>query len=468
MNICLGITKKGKKCKIKLKKGQYCSHHKNLNFSSNASNVAIGAMSNINKLVVINNYTFNENKETKIFKEISIIEIINNEAKNDNYIAKYALFHIYENQVLKDDEYEIKSLNMLIESAKEYKYAQYDLGRLYEEGKRRNTIIININLEKAYKYFLKSAINGLPEAQNHIAYYYYEGINKVKDEDKGIEWYNKAAYNGNIIAQHKIINLEKNSYKKLCLIKKFADMRNMYLQCYLINYYYNEEEYEKCYNYCIKYENMFYSNFILSILYEDKLLNNNTNESIYYYNKGLELYKYAINEYKIYKYILDILCFYYYEEEYDKVVQWLPDDVEFDHIKGIMFFYNKGYNYNYKKSYKYLLNVINFRKNGDIYEYCNYLLGIICFKYKISNYELYFKKSGTLEKYGIMLINNLENNKITEAQRYEFGLGVERNLEKSFELYKEENNEFSEIKLRYFYMFGIGTKPDIRFKFNIY
>lgn len=395
MNICLGITKKGKKCKIKLKKGQYCSHHKNLNFSSNASNVAIGAMSNINKLVVINNYTFNENKETKIFKEISIIEIINNEAKNDNYIAKYALFHIYENQVLKDDEYEIKSLNMLIESAKEYKYAQYDLGRLYEEGKRRNTIIININLEKAYKYFLKSAINGLPEAQNHIAYYYYEGINKVKDEDKGIEWYNKAAYNGNIIAQHKIINLEKNSYKKLCLIKKFADMRNMYLQCYLINYYYNEEE-------------------------------------------------------------------------YDKVVQWLPDDVEFDHIKGIMFFYNKGYNYNYKKSYKYLLNVINFRKNGDIYEYCNYLLGIICFKYKISNYELYFKKSGTLEKYGIMLINNLENNKITEAQRYEFGLGVERNLEKSFELYKEENNEFSEIKLRYFYMFGIGTKPDIRFKFNIY
>ena len=71
------------------------------------------------------------------------------------------------------------------------------------------TYLIQENYAEAYKYNMKSAELGNPEAQYNLGVMYDRGIFVEKDIDKAKYWYEKAAANGWANAQYNLNNLLK-------------------------------------------------------------------------------------------------------------------------------------------------------------------------------------------------------------------------------------------------------------------
>ena len=58
------------------------------------------------------------------------------------------------------------------------------------------------NFEEAFKWYQKSAEQGLARGQNNLGYMYEHGQGVVQDYIKAVEWYQKSAERGNSIAQN--------------------------------------------------------------------------------------------------------------------------------------------------------------------------------------------------------------------------------------------------------------------------
>ena len=73
--------------------------------------------------------------------------------------------------------------------------AQYSIGSTYYSKQ---------DYAKAMEWFRKAAVNGNADAQYNIGYMYHNGQGVAKDYAKALEWYGKAAANGNAAAQNNI------------------------------------------------------------------------------------------------------------------------------------------------------------------------------------------------------------------------------------------------------------------------
>ncbi|CCQ91099.1 hypothetical protein, contains Sel1-like TPR repeats [Nitrospina gracilis 3/211] len=77
--------------------------------------------------------------------------------------------------------------------------AQFDLGQSYRLGYG-----VEPNKEEAFKWYLKSAEGGLPDAQHHVGVCYAKGFGVERDYQKAREWYLKSAENGYPLAFSKL------------------------------------------------------------------------------------------------------------------------------------------------------------------------------------------------------------------------------------------------------------------------
>lgn len=77
------------------------------------------------------------------------------------------------------------------------KVAQFELGKLYNGGKR-----LLLNKESATNWYEKSAKQGYADGQGELCRAYYNGEGKTKSMDKALEWAEKAANQGNAAGQN--------------------------------------------------------------------------------------------------------------------------------------------------------------------------------------------------------------------------------------------------------------------------
>ncbi len=99
--------------------------------------------------------------------------------------------------------YSLKIDKYLILADKGHSLAQYDLGVIYEEGHYP----VNINLQKAVKYYQAASKNNHIPSLVKIAYFYQKGIILKKNTKKAIELYSKAAKENNAQAQYKLASM---------------------------------------------------------------------------------------------------------------------------------------------------------------------------------------------------------------------------------------------------------------------
>jgi len=98
-----------------------------------------------------------------------------------------------------------RAISLCLDSANEGNVtAQFYLSMFYalKNNKQEN--------EESYKWTLKAAKNGHIDSQFHLGVMYEKGIVVKQDSNKAEEWYQRAAQNGSLLAQKKLIK-EKGS-----------------------------------------------------------------------------------------------------------------------------------------------------------------------------------------------------------------------------------------------------------------
>lgn len=88
--------------------------------------------------------------------------------------------------------------------------SQYDLGRLYQEGKK-----LPMNYTKALAWYYQAASKGHIEAMTALAYLYLEGKGTEVNVEKAVNWYEKAAQTDYIPAQLKLYEIYSSDTDKL-------------------------------------------------------------------------------------------------------------------------------------------------------------------------------------------------------------------------------------------------------------
>lgn len=86
---------------------------------------------------------------------------------------------------------------LLIEAELGDMFAQWELAAAYQIGKK-----IKKDLQKALKWYLKSAEQGFAIAQRSLGLMYFEGIGTEQDYNKAAEWFRKAGEQGDVDAQY--------------------------------------------------------------------------------------------------------------------------------------------------------------------------------------------------------------------------------------------------------------------------
>ena len=92
---------------------------------------------------------------------------------------------------LKKDEKKAFEMCVTINESNEYSFAQYQLGECYEEAKGTAE-----DMNKSFKWYYKSAVQGNCAAMNNVGYCYETGEGVEQDQTKAFEWYEKSALMG--------------------------------------------------------------------------------------------------------------------------------------------------------------------------------------------------------------------------------------------------------------------------------
>ncbi|KAF9143802.1 hypothetical protein BG015_000299 [Linnemannia schmuckeri] len=105
------------------------------------------------------------------------------------------------------------------------KEAQNAVGESYHKGRG-----IQQDYQAAMDWYLKAAEQGNTAAQSNIGYMYETDLGVTKDYSQAMEWYQKAADQGNVVAQHNIgflyeygNGVEKDKVKAMKWYKKAAE-----------------------------------------------------------------------------------------------------------------------------------------------------------------------------------------------------------------------------------------------------
>ena len=123
----------------------------------------------------------------------SIDEAIKSCVKFANKGDATAQYHMSMLHMLKNNDKENQeSYQWTLKSANNgYNYAQFHLGKMYEEG-----VVVKQDFEQADYWYQKGAQGGLAVAQRKIGYNYTNNIPDGVDFLTGVNWYEKAAEQG--------------------------------------------------------------------------------------------------------------------------------------------------------------------------------------------------------------------------------------------------------------------------------
>lgn len=113
--------------------------------------------------------------------------------ENGSHLAKANLGGIYRNGGYGLESDHEKALSWFRAAVDDEPKRAYDgLASIYIDQK---------NYEEAYKYVVKAADLGHPQAEYNLGYYYYTGTVVEKDKEKAKYWFEKAAAQGNTDAK---------------------------------------------------------------------------------------------------------------------------------------------------------------------------------------------------------------------------------------------------------------------------
>jgi len=73
--------------------------------------------------------------------------------------------------------------------------ALYSLGQIYDQGK-----IVKLDPVRAFRYFLKAAELGNPEAQCNVGVKLYQGVGTTRNVEEAVKWLGDSALQGNVQA----------------------------------------------------------------------------------------------------------------------------------------------------------------------------------------------------------------------------------------------------------------------------
>ncbi len=134
----------------------------------------------------------------------------------------------------------LKELLSMVEQDKDGE-VKYLLGKMYDSGKG-----VFSDTSKAVEYWNKAAEQGNPQAQNSLGWCYFSGKGGEKNTTKAVEWFRKAIEQGHVEAQNNLggcyeegEGVEKDLLKAFEWFRKAAEQGNAGAQFNLGRYYHS-------------------------------------------------------------------------------------------------------------------------------------------------------------------------------------------------------------------------------------
>ena len=302
-----------------------------------------------------------------------------------------------------------------------------------------------------------------------IGYKYEKGTGVEQDYCKAAEWYAKAVDKGHKKAASYLANLYLNGYgvvkdrdKAIELFLIAAESGFSYAQYWTAQLLYNEKKYEQAFGWALKSakQGSTLGIHLLAKMYKDGLgTAKDVNEAIKWHRKGAE---------KDYLFdILDLAELLYNEKQFTEALKWykvVVEKHEIEHYKlALMYYRGEGCAKNYSEALR-LFTVSANKQNDKAMNYLGYMYehGLGCIANHHKAFEWYEKSAhwgnyvaqrnlGLCYKKGVgtdtdseeaeKWLKQSEDTKISipiynEACKYEYGRGVEKNLDKAKELYE--------------------------------
>lgn len=423
------------------------------------------------------------------YKEIEDFE--ENPLKDKNFIAG-ELYYLGKNV----DKNFYKSKEAFEISAREgNEYSQSYLGLFYEKGYGCEK-----DIEKAIYWYKKAALKGNAFSQYSLGYLYFTGVEVAKNLEYSFKWYKDAAENDFPPAQYALSYLykngegcEKNTFKayywlELSAENDFEDAYYILGQSYLDGRFV-EKNYNKAFFYLSKgadIDDMDCLEAIGDMYYNGIYLDEDREKAFSHYNRSIDE-----GNIKIYYKLGKI-----YEEE-DNIEMALLNylkghnngELKSTQRLGIMYYNGEGVEKDEEKALQYMEKAIEGEDPHSIY-----VIGVIYLNKDREKGVEYLKKAykkGSqyaaeilASEYLLELLNNkaVDEKEILEYIKfgvekglpdsiyyyglaYIYGIGLEINREKAFELFIKAANEGSEkamLKLGNCYKHGIYVKENIK------
>ncbi|AEQ33361.1 Sel1-like repeat-containing protein [Megavirus chiliensis] len=168
------------------------------------------------------------------------------------YVSNYMLAETYLKLSVPNHDQAIKLFT--ISANKGYIYSQYRLGILYYDG-----IHIPININEAIKWFLMAANQGCDMSQNKLGVIYFEGKHINVDINQAYKWFKLSTKQGNYFAEYGLGRVYDSKYftkyncqKAINCYIKAANNGYIYPQKKLIEYYEKTDNIAEMIYWCIK------------------------------------------------------------------------------------------------------------------------------------------------------------------------------------------------------------------------
>ncbi|WP_300383756.1 tetratricopeptide repeat protein [Clostridium sp.] len=446
---------------------------------------------------IVNNYEENLeeiyiDEEDELDEEYNeIIDLEDDNLKDESFITG-ELYYL--GKSVNKDYFKAKKL-FEISASEGNKYSQSYLGLFYEKGYGCNK-----DIDKAIYWYKKAALNGNSFSQYSLGYLYFTGIEIKRNLEYSFKWYKEAAENDFPPAQYALSYLYKNGegceksifkayyWLEISAENDFEDAYYILGQSYLEGRHV-EKDYSKAFFYLSKGAekgDIECLEAIGDMYYNGIYLDEDREKAFYYYNKSIEE-----GNIKIYYKLGKI-----YEEEENIEISLLNylkghnnGDLKATQKLGIMYYNGEGVEKDEEKALKYMEIAIEGEDPHSLYvigvvylnrdrekglEYLkkaykkgsHYAAEILASEYLLellNNKEV--KEEEILEYINFAVEKDLPDSIYYYGLAHIYGIGLDINTEKAFELFIKAANKGSEksmLKLGNCYKHGVYVKENIK------
>ena len=119
---------------------------------------------------------------------------IKHDTRHTNFLRyRMAAFskHLAQKLATATDNHEGKDLTKPAENLEVASIRKFNVGRMFERGDG-----VTVDIFKAYRWYLRAAEDGLPEAQNEVGVHHYWGLSVPENVERSAHWFKKAAAQG--------------------------------------------------------------------------------------------------------------------------------------------------------------------------------------------------------------------------------------------------------------------------------